>query len=50
MKCEFCKNPILKHQETRIRIDRDGKIVKKYHKGCFELCLDKIVEKVKSNK
>jgi len=49
MKCEFCKDPILKSQETRTRIDRDGKILK-YHKGCFELWLDKIVEKVKSDK
>lgn len=48
MKCEYCGDKILKFQKFRTRIDHEGK-EKKYHEGCDEILLDKLISKVKSN-
>ena len=48
MKCESCRDKIWIWQKRRTRINRDGKKLK-YHKGCFELLLDKLIDKVKAN-
>jgi len=48
MKCEYYGDSILKFQEFVTRLSIEGK-EKKYHKGCYELLLDKAIDKVKSN-
>ena len=48
MKCESCRDKIWIWQKRRTRINRDGK-KKEYHEGCYEILLDEIVAKVKSN-
>ncbi|MBA7495778.1 hypothetical protein ES702_06367 [subsurface metagenome] len=46
MKCEYCGDPILKFQEKIKRYNpRRGKT--EYHKGCYEIILDKFIDKVK---
>jgi len=50
MKCTYCKDPIYKFQKRRAILDKMGK-KRYYHKGCHELMLDKIIDRVKkSNK
>lgn len=49
MKCGYCEDPILKFQEYKTRMDREGNEIK-YHEGCYKIILDNIAEKVKENR
>ena len=43
MICDYCQDPILKFQKRVTRPDREGKN-RHYHKGCYSIILDEIIE------
>ena len=47
MKCPYCKHPIFQFQETRARIDKETEEEKIYHKHCFEMLLNELIEKMR---
>lgn len=47
MKCEYCKDKILKFQKTRTRVDRETEKEKVYHERCYERLLDELIEKMR---
>lgn len=47
MICPYCNQPILKRQEARLRIDKETGEEKVYHRSCFEMYLNELIDKVK---
>ena len=45
-KCYYCGDKIWDFDETKTRMDRDEKELL-YHKGCYEIYLEEIMEKVR---
>lgn len=50
MICPYCQNPILEGQKTRLRIDKETEDIKRYHKACYEMYLNELIDKVREDK
>ena len=46
MKCKYCGDPIYKFQSKVTIPDRENN-QEKYHKGCYEIMIDRISDRVK---